>query len=79
MFNVKASYAHQEHIFTLIKSKQLYCKILSQFSWYCFILEYIPIIPLMYSFDGRLISPVFSLTWSFRNPSNMLIYDYYQC
>ncbi len=56
MFNVKASYAHQGHIFTLIKITKMYCKILSQFSWYCFILEYIPIIPLME--DGFLQSSV---------------------
>ncbi len=47
MFNVKGSYAHQGHIFTLIKITKIYCKILSQFSWYCFILEYIPIIPII--------------------------------
>jgi len=65
-----------------IHSKQEYCKVLLQYTITVFYLSVL-FIPVMWSWISSIITPVFSVTWSFRNHSNMLICCsrniYYQC
>jgi len=78
MFLKEVSYAHLTCIYLIKnteKKKQWYCEILIQFKWMVFYLNILPNIIYFWckSEFSSAITPVFSVTWSFRNHTYLYI------